>query len=61
VLGPDLDGLEARLMRLGDPVKSLCAARNARSTEIRPFLRGRVAEGQMLELHQELLKLGGVA
>jgi len=61
VLVPDLDGLEPRLMRLGYPVKSLCEALNARPAEIRAFLRGRLAQGRMQELHQELLKLGVVA
>ena len=61
MLGPDLHGLQARLMRLGYPVKSLCAALSARSAEIRPFLRGRLAQGQMQELHQELLNLGVTA
>jgi hypothetical protein len=61
VLVPDLDGLEPRLMRLGDPVKSLCEALNAHPAEIHAFLRGRLAPGRMQELHQELLKLGVVA
>jgi hypothetical protein len=61
VLVPDLDGLEPRLMRLGYPVKSLCEALNVRPAEIRAFVRGRLAQGRMQELHQELHKLGVVA
>jgi hypothetical protein len=60
VLVADLNGLEPRWTRLGYLVKSLCESRNARPTEIRAFLRGRLAHGRMQELPQELLKLGVV-
>lgn len=57
-LAPDLNGLEAKLARNGYGIGSLCEALNARSSEVKAYLRGQLISSKSQEFNQEIHKLG---
>lgn len=58
ILAPDLNGLEARLARNGYALSSLCELLNAKSSEVKTYLRGQLAFSKSQEFNQEIHKLG---
>jgi type II secretory pathway predicted ATPase ExeA len=58
ILAPDLDGLEARLMRNGYNVKLLTEMLGAKPREVRSFLTGHLLPDRTRELHDQLLAAG---
>lgn len=58
ILAPDLDGLEARLMRNGYNTKVLTETLEAKPKEVRAFLGGHLPPGRTQELHDQLLAAG---
>jgi hypothetical protein len=58
ILAPDLDGLEARLMRNGYNVKLLTEMLGAKPKEVRLFLTGHLPPDRTRELHDQLLTAG---
>ena len=58
VISEDLDGLEAKLQRYGYNLKSLGETIDAKPSEIRAYLRGRLATARSQEIQSEMLKLG---
>jgi hypothetical protein len=58
VLAPELDGLEARLMRNGYNVKLLTEMLAAKPKEVRSFLNGHLPPDRTQELHDQLLAAG---
>lgn len=58
IISSDLNGLEANIQRYGYTIKSLGEAIDASSSEIRAYLRNRLAPGRTQEIEKEILKLG---
>lgn len=58
VLAPDLDEMEARLMRNGYTVKVLTDMLGVKPREIRAFLHGQLPPERTQELHNQLLAAG---
>ena len=58
VLAPDLDGLEAKLARNGYSLGALCEALNAKSSDVKTYLRGQLTSSKSQEFNQEIHKLG---
>lgn len=58
VLAADLDGLEAKLARNGYGLGALCEALNAKSSDVKTYLRGQLASGKSQEFNKEIHKLG---
>ncbi len=58
VLAPDLDEMEARLMRNGYTVKVLTEMLGVKPKEIRAFLHGQLPPERTQELHNQLLAAG---
>lgn len=58
ILAPDLNGLEAKLARNGYGLSSLCELLNAKSSEVKTYLRGQLASSKSQEFNQEIHKLG---
>lgn len=58
ILAPDLNGLEAKLARNGYGLGSLCELLNAKSSDVKTYLRGQLAASKSQEFNQEIHKLG---
>lgn len=58
VLAPDLDGLEAKLARNGYGLGALCEVLNAKSSDVKTYLRGQLTSSKSQEFNQEIHKLG---
>jgi type II secretory pathway predicted ATPase ExeA len=58
VLAPDIDALDARLVRNGYNVKNLCDLLNSKPREINAFVRGQLAPERTLQLSSQLLAVG---
>jgi type II secretory pathway predicted ATPase ExeA len=58
ILAPELDGLEARLMRNGYNIKLLTEMLGAKPKEVRSFLTGHLPLDRTKELHDQLLAAG---
>lgn len=58
VLAPDLDALDARLVRNGYNVKNLCELLNSKPREINAFIRGQLPPERTQQLSSQLLAVG---
>jgi type II secretory pathway predicted ATPase ExeA len=58
VLAPDIDGLEAKLARNGYNLGSLCEVLNAKTSEVKTYLRGQLTSGKVQGFNQDIHKLG---
>jgi hypothetical protein len=58
VLAPDIDILDARLVRNGYNVKNLCELLNAKPREINAFIRGQLPPERTQQLSSQLLVVG---
>jgi type II secretory pathway predicted ATPase ExeA len=58
VLAPDIDALDARLVRNGYNVKNLCELLNSKPREINAFIRGQLAPERTQQLSSQLLAVG---
>ena len=58
VLAPDIDALDARLVRNGYNVKHLCELLNAKPREINAFIRGQLPPERTQQLSSQLLAVG---
>ncbi len=58
ILAPDINGLEAKLARNGYGLAFLCEMLNAKSSEVKTYLRGQLAASRSHEFNQEIHKLG---
>jgi len=58
ILAPDIDALDARLVRNGYNVKNLCELLNAKPREINAFIRGQLPPERTQQLSSQLLAVG---
>jgi type II secretory pathway predicted ATPase ExeA len=58
VLAPDIDALDARLVRNGYNVKNLCELLNSKPREINAFIRGQLPPERTQQLSSQLLAVG---
>ena len=58
ILAPDIDALDARLVRNGYNVKNLCELLNAKPREINAFIRGQLPPERTQQLSSQLLTVG---
>jgi hypothetical protein len=58
VLVADIDALDARLMRNGYNVKSLCDLLNSKPSEITAFIHGQLPPERTQQLSSQLLAVG---
>ncbi len=58
VLAPDLDALEPKLARHGYSITVLCEHLNARRSEVRAYLSGKLPPGRTEEFNREIHRLG---
>jgi type II secretory pathway predicted ATPase ExeA len=58
VLAPDIDALDARLVRNGYNVKNLCELLNSKPREINAFIRGQLPPERTQQLSSQLLAAG---
>ena len=58
VLAPDIDALDARLVRNGYNVKHLCELLNSKPREINAFIRGQLPPERTQQLSSQLLAVG---
>ena len=58
ILSPDLDVLEATLVRNGYNIAVLCDYLNVRRHEAKSYLRGQLSQSRLEELNKEVRKLG---
>jgi len=58
VLVPDIDALDARLMRNGYNVKNICDLLNSKPREINAFIRGQLPPERTQQLSSQLLAAG---
>lgn len=58
VLTPELDGLEAKFARNNYGLGALCDMLNAKSSEVKTYLRGQLTSSKSHEFNQEIHKLG---
>jgi hypothetical protein len=58
VLAPDIDALDARLMRNGYNVKNICDLLNSKPREINAFIRGQLPPERAQQLSSQLLAAG---
>jgi len=58
VLAPDIDALDARLVRNGYNVKNLCDLLNSKPREINAFIRGQLPPERTQQLSGQLLAVG---
>ena len=58
ILAPDIDALDARLVRNGYNVKHLCELLNAKPREINAFIRGQLPPERTQQLSSQLLAVG---
>ncbi len=58
VLAPDLDALEPKLARHGYSITVLCEHLNAKRSEVRAYLSGKLPPGRTEEFNQEIHRLG---
>ena len=58
VLAIDIDGLEAKLARNGYTIGSLSEILNAKTNEVRLYLRGQLTSNKLNGFNQEITKLG---
>lgn len=57
-LSPNLNDIEARLIRHGYSKRALCETLNASMSEINLFLQGQLTSGRTFEFQKEIQKLG---
>jgi type II secretory pathway predicted ATPase ExeA len=58
ILSPDLNVLSAALARSGYNFAALCNHLNAKPSEVKAYLEGRLGEARTEEIHNEIHKLG---
>lgn len=55
---PDLNGIAAKLARNGYNLQALCEILNARPSEVKSYLLGKLDTSKLVEFNKEINKLG---
>ena len=58
ILVPDLNGIAAKLARNGYNLQALCEILNARPSEVKSYLLGKLDTSKLVEFNKEINKLG---